>query len=113
MQTVWPLNVVTFLKSIHHKSVHIKVAQFLDEGFKTLILGLDFQSCKSFIEALYCLLLIHIAFAEAGKEIVIHLWTNKLFSNPQNMLRTRIWQDFIIDGNATKLHWGFLQIHKG
>ena len=108
MQTAWPLNVVTFLQSIHHKSVYIKVAQFLDEGFKTLILGLDFQSCKSLKEALYCLLLIYIAFAEAGKEIVIHLWTNKLFSNPQNMLRTRIWQDFIFDRNAKKLHWGFL-----
>ena len=71
MKTAWPLNVVTFPQSIHHKSVYIKVAQFLDEGFKTLILGLDFQSCKSLIEALYCLLLIYIAFAEAGKEIVI------------------------------------------
>ena len=96
MKTAWPL-----------------VDPQIDEGFKTLILGLDFQSCKSLIGALYCLLLIYIAFAEAGKEIVIHLWTNELFSNPQNILRTRIWQDFIIDGNATKLHWGFLQIHKG
>ena len=112
MKAVWPFDVVTFLGSIHHKSVCIKVAQFLDEGFKALILDLDFQPCKSLIEAFYCLLLIHIAFAEAGKEIVIHLWTNELFSNPQNILRTRIWQDFIIDRNAKKLHWGFLQIHK-
>ena len=83
MQTAWPLNVVTFLQSIHHKSIYIKVAQFLDEGFKTLILGLDFQSFKSLIEALYCLLLIHIAFAEAGKEIVIHLWTTNCFPIPR------------------------------
>ena len=83
MQTAWPLNVVTFLQSIYHKSIYIKVAQFLDEGFKTLILGLDFQSFKSLIEALYCLLLIHIAFAEAGKEIVIHLWTTNCFPIPR------------------------------
>ena len=95
-----------------HKFECIIAAHFLDKGFKTLILGLDFQSCKSLIEALHCLLLIHIAFAEAGKEIVIHLWTNELFSNPQNILRTRIWQDFIIDRNAKKLHRGFLKLHK-
>ena len=111
MQTAWPLNVVTFLQSIHHKSIYIKIAQFLDEGFKTLILGLDFQSFKSLIEALYCLLLIYIAFAEAGKEIVIHSEPTNCFPI-QNMLRTRIWQDFIFDRNAKKLHWGFLQIHE-
>ena len=95
-----------------HKLKCFIAAHFLDKGLKTLILGLDFQSCKSLIEALHCLLLIHIAFAEAGKEIVIHLWTNELFSNPQNILRTRIWQDFIIDRNAKKLHRGFLKLHK-
>ena len=98
MQTAWPLNVVTFLQSIHHKSIYIKIAQFLDEGFKTLILGLDFQSFKNLIEALYCLLLIYIAFAEAGKEIVIHLWTNKLFPNPEHaqdadLTRFHLWQE--------------------
>ena len=55
MQTAWPLNVVTFLQSIHHKSVYIKVAQFLDEGFKTLILGQEPH--RSFVLSasdLYC-----------------------------------------------------------
>ena len=111
MQTPWAFKVVTFLKSIHHKFVFITVTQFLDKGFKALILDLDFQSCKSLIEALYCLLLIYIAFDEAGKEIVIHLWTNELSSNLKNMLWTRIWQDLIIDRNTKKLHWGSLKSH--